>query len=973
VRSQARKAVAFGPAATDRHFRRAVITEAATMMKELAGNSYLFGGNAPFIEEQYEAYLADPASVSENWRNYFDQIREGAPDVAHAPVIASFVQLAKSRKPGLTGVEAVVEAKQVQVLQLINAYRFLGVRQAELDPLQRQEKPYLPELDLANYGFSNADLEAEFNTGSLVGPERAKLKEIVAHLQQTYCGSIGMEYMYIADTAQKRWLQERLEGTRATPNYALEYRRHIMERLSAAETLEKYLHTKFVGQKRFSGEGGDSLIPLLDHLLQRAGTQGIAETVIGMAHRGRLGVLVNTLGKMPADLFAEFEGKYSYDLSAGDVKYHQGFSSDIATPGGPMHLTLAFNPSHLEIVNPVVEGSVRARQTRRHDAEGAQVLPILIHGDAAFAGQGVVMETMNLSQTRGYRTGGTVHIIINNQIGFTTSDPRDSRSTLYCSDVAKMVEAPIFHVNGDDPEAVLLATEIAFDFRQQFKKDVIIDMVCFRKLGHNEQDEPMVTQPLMYKRIAQHPGTRKLYADRLAAAGVLKPGEAEEMIATFRAALDKGFHTNKTILSNYKPPYTIDWSVYKGREWTDAYESAVPMKTLKRLAKCLTTIPENFKLHPRVEKIIADRKAMGEGKLAVDWGMAENLAYASLVEEGHGVRMTGQDVGRGTFFHRHAVLHDQNRERWDAGIYLPLEHISEKQAAFRIYDSVLSEEAVLGFEYGYATSEPNQLIVWEAQFGDFANGAQVVIDQFISSGEVKWGRICGLVMLLPHGYEGQGPEHSSARPERYLQLCAEHNMQVCVPSNAAQVFHLLRRQMVRQFRKPLIVMAPKSLLRHPGASSALEDFAAGQFQTVIGETERIVAKNVKRVIVCSGKVYYDLLAHRREHKIADVAILRLEQQYPFPHEDFKAQMKKFPAAREMVWCQEEPQNQGAWYRLMAYFRNDLPAKMRLYFAGRPISASPAVGYSSKHLAQQKELVEGAFSNALSAGEMNVAL
>ncbi len=943
------------------------------MMKELSGNSYLFGGNAPFIEEQYEAYLADPAAVSPRWRSYFEQIRGGAADVAHAPVIEAFVALAKTRKAASTAADAVVEAKQSAVVQLIEAYRCIGVRHADLDPLQRQEKPYLAELDPASYGFTEADLNLEFNTGTLVGPERAKLGAIIAHLQKTYCGSIGMEYMYLTDAPQKRWMQERIEGVAATPNFDREYRKHIMERLTAAETLERYLHTKYVGQKRFSGEGGDTLIPLLDHLLQRAGSQGVQETVIGMAHRGRLAVLVNTLGKMPADLFLEFEGKYSYDLSAGDVKYHQGFSSDIATPGGPMHLTLAFNPSHLEIVNPVVEGSVRSRQFRRGDHEGKQVLPVLIHGDAAFAGQGVVMETLNLSQTRGYGTGGTVHIIINNQIGFTTSDPRDSRSTLYCTDVAKMVEAPILHVNADDPEAVLLATEIAFDFRQTFGKDVVIDMVCFRKLGHNEQDEPMVTQPLMYKSIAKHPGTRKLYAERLEREGVLAKGEAEEMIATFRAALDKGYHTNKTILSNYKPPYTIDWSVFKNRDWTDAYESALPAKSLKRLAKRLTTIPEQFKLHARVEKIIADRKAMGEGKLAVDWGMAENLAYASLLEQGFGVRITGQDVGRGTFFHRHAVLHDQNRERWDAGTYVPLENIAEKQGAFRVYDSVLSEEAVLGFEYGYSTSDPNLLVIWEAQFGDFANGAQVVIDQFISSGEVKWGRICGLVMLLPHGYEGQGPEHSSARPERYLQLCAEHNMQVCVPSNAAQIFHLLRRQMVRQYRKPLIVMAPKSLLRHPGASSPLEDLAEGGYQTVIGETERLVAKNVRRVILCSGKVYYDLLAYRREQRISDVAIMRLEQQYPFPHDDFKAQLKKFPEAKEMVWCQEEPQNQGAWYRLMAYFRNDLPAKTRLFFAGRPISASPAVGYTSKHAAQQKELVEAAFSSKLSAGEMNVAL
>jgi 2-oxoglutarate dehydrogenase E1 component len=682
-------------------------------------------------------------------------------------------------------------------------------------------------------------------------------------------------------------------------------------------------------------------------------------------------VLVNTLGKMPSDLFSEFEGKQKQALSAGDVKYHQGFSSDVITPGGPMPVTLAFNPSHLEAVDPVVEGAARARQQRRGDAAGDQVLPVLIHGDAALAGQGIIQETLNMAQTRGYYTGGTIHLVVNNQIGFTTSDPRDTRGTLYCTDIAKMAEAPIFHVNGDDPEVCLLAVELALEYRQQFHRDVFIDLVCFRRLGHNEADEPMVTQPLMYKKIAKHPGTRRLYAERLEAEGAIKAGDADAMIAAYRAAMDKGHHTNSTILSNYKRPYAVDWTPYQGRHWTEPSDTTVALKTLKARGRKVATVPEGFKLHPRVEKVIAERRAMAEGKAPLDWGMGETLAYASLLNDGYGVRLSGEDVGRGTFTHRHAVLHDQNREKWDAGTWVPLQHLKEAQPTFEVIDSVLTEYAVLGFEYGFATSDPERLVIWEAQFGDFANGGQVIIDQFISSGEVKWGRQCGLVLLLPHGYEGQGPEHSSARPERFLQLCAEHNMQVCVPTTPAQIYHLLRRQMVRAYRKPLVVLSPKSLLRHKEAVSSLEELADGAFQCVIGETEKLVAKNVKRVIACSGKVYFELVAHRREHKIADVAIIRLEQQYPFPHADLKAALAKFPNAKEVVWCQEEPQNQGAWYRLRAYFRADALPKQVVAYAGRPVSASTAVGYMSKHNAQQKQLVEDAFAPALSEGEMLV--
>jgi 2-oxoglutarate dehydrogenase E1 component len=738
-----------------------------------------------------------------------------------------------------------------------------------------------------------------------------------------------------------------------------EQKRWNLARLTASETLERYLHTPSVGQKRFSGEGGESMIPMLDTIIENAGTAGAKEVVIGMAHRGRLNVLVNNLGKIPADLFSEFEGKHSHELSSGDVKYHQGFSSDIKTAGGTVHLTLAFNPSHLEIVNPVVEGSVRARQHRRGDRTGDQVLPVLIHGDAAFAGQGVVMETLALSQTRGYRTGGTVHLVVNNQIGFTTSDTRDARSSLYATDLAKMVEAPVFHVNGDDPEACVMVSAIALDYRNRFHRDVVVDLVCFRRLGHNEQDEPFVTQPLMYKKIAQHPGTRKLYADKLEREGVVPQGHGDELITSVRAALDAGKGTNPKILYGLKPALAIDWAPYMGVGWRHPAETAVPLEKLHALAKRLTEIPPNFKAHPSVERLLAGRREMGQGKSALDWGMAENLAYASLVDGGHGVRISGQDAGRGTFAHRHAVLHDQNREKWDAGVYIPLQNIREGQGNFLVIDSLLSEEAVLGFEYGYATAQPFELVIWEAQFGDFANGAQVVIDQFIASGESKWGRLCGLTMYLPHGYEGQGPEHSSARLERYLQLCAEHNIQVVVPSNAAQFFHMICRQVLRPMRKPLIVMTPKSLLRKKEATSPLTDLATGGFQVIIPETEKIAPKKAKRVVFCSGKVYYDLVAERAKRGIEDVAVVRIEQLYPFPHEEFQAQIDLYSAAKSIVWAQEEPANQGAWHLIQHYLLRHLRPDQDLTYAGRASSASPAVGYLQLHNEQQKQLVEQA--------------
>jgi len=941
-------------------------------MQQSTANSYLFGGNAPYVEELYESYLDNPGSVPENWRKYFDAMQHvpavdgsSKPDVAHASVIASFAERAKAGPIRVVTASADVEMgrKRVAVTQLVAAYRFLGSHWANLDPLQRQERPPIPELDPASYGFTDADMDVVFNiSNTYFGQETASLRDLLNFLRDTYCRSIGAEFMYIGDPAEKRWLQERLESIRSTPSFASEKKLQILDRLTAAEGLERYLHTKYVGAKRFSLEGSESFIASMDETIQRAGANGVQEIVIGMAHRGRLNVLVNTLGKSPQDLFEEFEGKHADDLPSGDVKYHQGFSSDISTPGGPVHLSLAFNPSHLEIVNPVVEGSVKARMVRRGDTEGKQVLPILVHGDAAFAGQGVVMETLNLAQTRGYGTGGTMHIVINNQIGFTTSDPRDARSTLYCSDVVKMIEAPVLHVNGDDPEAVVLATQIAMDYRLMFGKDVVVDIICYRKLGHNEQDTPALTQPLMYKKIAKHPGTRKMYADKLAAQGTVDADYGDKMVAAFRDAMDAGKHTHDPVLSDFKNKYAVDWLPFLNRKWTDSADTAVPMTELKRLAGRITVVPEGFKAHSLVEKVLNDRAAMGRGEMNLDWGMGEHLAYASLVASGYAIRLSGQDAGRGTFVHRHAVLHDQNRERWDAGTYVPLCNVSDTQAPFTVIDSVLSEEAVLAFEYGYSTAEPNTLTIWEAQFGDFANGAQVVIDQFIASGEVKWGRASGLVMMLPHGYEGQGPEHSSARPERFLQLCADNNMQVVQPTSASQIFHLLRRQMVRQFRKPLVILTPKSLLRNKDAGSPLTDLAKGAFQTVIGEVdEKIDASKVKRVIACSGKVYYDLVNARKARGQADTAIVRIEQLYPFPHKSFAAELKKFPNATEVVWTQDEPQNQGPWFQIQHNLFESMESGQKLAYAGRPASAAPAVGYADKHNAQQKELLETAFS------------
>ena len=842
------------------------------------------------------------------------------------------------------------EARQVGVLQLINAYRFHGFRVADVDALRLHPVPQLPELDPATHGLNPADLDEEFETGSLVGPPRDTLRRILARLKSAYCGTLAAEYMHISDTRQKRWLQQRLELETARPDGAR--RRWLLDQLTAAETLEKVIHARYVGQKRFSLEGGEALIPLLNYLAELAARAGVREVGVGMAHRGRLNVLHNVLGHSALAFFEQESAVLPEGALTGDVKYHQGFAMEVATAAGAIRLALAFNPSHLEIVNPVVQGWVRAQQQKRGDHEGDLVMPVLIHGDAAFSGQGVVMEALNMSATRGFATGGTIHIVVNNQIGFTTSDPRDSRSSLYCTDVMKMVEAPVLHVNGDDPEAVLRAVRIACDYRMTFHRDIAIDLVCYRRLGHNEQDEPMVTQPKMYRRIQGHPPVRESYAKRLVGERLLTAQEAEAMVEARKRELESVPEPPDRPYA----PFVADWRPYRGCHWRTQADTGYPLQRLQALGHQLARVPEDFVLHPRLMMIMESRRQMAAGTLAADWGMAETLAYATLLVTGFGVRVSGQDSGRGTFFHRHAVLHDQKRERWDDGIYVPLQHLFPDQGRFLVIDSLLSEEAVLAFEYGYASSAPEELVVWEAQFGDFANGAQVVIDQFIAAGETKWGRLNGLTLFLPHGYEGQGPEHSSARIERFLQLAAQENMQLVQPSTAAQFFHVLRRQVLRPYRKPLVVFTPKSLLRHPDSASPLRELAEGHFQPVLAE-EGGPREGVTRLVLCSGRVYFDLQRRRRELGLQHVALLRIEQFYPFPDEELRAELARYADLRELVWAQDEPQNQGAW-RYMAFHLHQACA-CAVYYAGRPESASPATGFASMHKEQLEHLLQAA--------------
>jgi 2-oxoglutarate dehydrogenase E1 component len=934
-------------------------------IQERYATSPLFGGNASYVEGLYEQYLADPSSVEPALQAWFEEIAGEGREVPRGPVERELAaQAARPRAVPAAGIvtETMLD-KQAAVLRLIEAYRLRGHRLARLDPLELTEPQPLPELDPAFHGLGQSDDDTVFATAGFGGGDRMSFREIRAQLERVYGGTIAAELGHITNTDERLWLQRRFEAAASGGRLEAAERRHLLEKLTAAEGIERYLHTRYVGQKRFSLEGGEAMIPLLADVIQQGGTRGMDEVVIGMAHRGRRNVLVNVLGKPPAKLFSEFEGAYDPKVQhrSGDVKYHLGFSSDIGTPGGSMHVALAFNPSHLEIVNPVVTGSVRARQDRREDAQGATVLPILIHGDAAFAGQGVVTETLQMSQTRGFSAGGTLHVICNNQIGFTISHPQDARSTTYCSDVAKMIEAPIFHVNGDDPDAVIMVGRLAFDYRMKFRKDVVIDLVCYRRHGHNEADEPAATQPRMYGVIRNHPTVRRIYAERLVEAGILGEGDAQDMVEAYRQGLDEGRVVSSAVgfVGN---KFTVDWTRFDEVNFSLPVRTRIAAERVETLSAGITTLPEDFRLHPRVERIMADRRRMAAGEIPMDWGFAETMAYASLLTEGYAVRLTGQDSRRGTFFHRHAVLYDQR----GGDSWVPLARLASDQKTFTAIDSLLSEEAVLGFEYGYATTNPDTLVIWEGQFGDFVNGGQVVIDQFISSGEAKWGRYCGLMLFLPHGYEGQGPEHSSARLERFLQLCAEHNMSVVVPSTPAQMFHLIRRQMVRNFRKPTIVMTPKSLLRHKQSVSSLEELSKGRFLRIIPERDSIDLKRVSRLVLCSGKVYFDLVEARRAQGLDDVAIVRLEQLYPFPIRRYAALIEDFPALEEVVWCQEEPQNQGAWYQIRHRLQEPLFDRHKLLYAGRKGAAAPAVGYYQLHVQQQESLVTAALTGSEAA-------
>ncbi|USZ14017.1 2-oxoglutarate dehydrogenase E1 component [Moraxella sp. FZFQ2102] len=937
-------------------------------------NTELAADSAAYVEALYEQYLEDKNSVSEDWQTYFADYRQDN-DAPHNAIKEQFLLLARNQTNApraAAGASSEANPKQMAVQQLISSYRRRGHRMANLDPLGLQDRPRLEELTLAYHGLSEADLDTVFPTNDLaIGKDTATLREIIEILERVYCGSIGYEYMHVFTATEKRWFENYIESNHGHIRFDKAKKLEIFERLNAAEGLEKYLARKYTGVKRFGLEGGESFIPAVHEMVQRVGGYGSKEAVIGMAHRGRLNLLVNILGKNPSDLFDEFDGKVQPVNGSGDVKYHNGFSSNVMTPGGEMHLALAFNPSHLEIVSPVLQGSVRARQARRseeygYDIDNSTVLPIVVHGDAAFAGQGVNQETFQMSQTRAYKTGGTVHIVINNQVGFTTSRPEDARSTEYCTDVAKMVHAPILHVNGDDPEAVVFASQLMVDYRREFGKDIVLDIVCYRRNGHNESDEPSATQPLMYAVIKKLPTTRTKYAEQLIKEGVLTAEESSKFEDDYRVALDNGQNVANGWVSEPNTELFVDWKPYLGHKLVDDWETGVDIEKLKAYGEAMAKIPEGFTLQRQVAKVIEQRLAMQTGQEPLNWGAAETLAYASLADEGSLVRITGEDVGRGTFSHRHSELYNVN----DGSMYIPLQHISPNQARFATYNSLLSEEAVLAFEYGYATTVPNALIVWEAQFGDFANGAQVVIDQFISSGETKWQRVCGLTMLLPHGFEGQGPEHSSARLERFLQLCAEENMQVITPTTPAQIFHALRRQVLRPIRKPLVVMSPKSLLRHPLATSELSELATGKFETVLSEIDTIDNSKVTRLVLCGGKVYYDLLDQRRKLGQEHVAIVRIEQLYPLPEARILEEIAKYPNLEEIIWSQEEPLNQGAWYYLAPeLYRIVVPAPTKAKIiapSARPAAAAPATGSPKMHAEQQKALIAQALGVTVDA-------
>ncbi len=928
-------------------FSRDPVKTSLTNQQRASGFS---GANAEYIDQLYEAFCESPESVSAEWRSFFYGFEHGAGDPAAAVRPMAPPALGESSQP-LSGVE-----------RLILAYRLLGHLYADIDPLGLTERVRPKELTPAYYGLEQGNLQQTISVVSIDAERAIPVHEVIDTLERVYCGTLACEHMHLSASDERRWIERRLESTRGlwSDQHSAEARIDLLRDLTAAEGLEQFLHRRYVGQKRFSLEGGDSLIPLLDEIVQGGGRHGITDIVIGMAHRGRLNVLVNLLGKAPSEMFSEFEGNLDADpqSGSGDVKYHQGFYSDIQTAGGPVHLSLAFNPSHLEIVAPVVQGGCRARQDRHGDEDArSQVLPVIVHGDAAFIGQGVVTETLNLSKTPAYGSGGTIHVVINNQIGFTTSHPQEARSTLYCTEVAKLIQAPIFHVNGDDPDAVLFVTRLALDYRATFNNDVVIDLVCYRRQGHNEADEPMMTQPEMYRRIRQMDTTRAMFAQRLISDGIVSAQQVEQIRDEYRASLEHGKVVVREFLRGSRSGYEAHWEQYLNARPNEVVDTRVPQAELKRLGALTLRRPDGFELQRGVARVVNERQRMLNGEVPLDWGMAELLAYASLLNEGYAVRLSGQDSIRGTFAHRHAAFYDQNTYE----SFIPLAHIAEDQPRFEVINSLLSELAVLGFEYGYATSMPNALVIWEAQFGDFANGAQMVIDQFIASGFLKWGRLCQLTLFLPHGFEGQGPEHSSARLERFLQLCAELNMRVWVPTTPAQFFHLLRDQMKRRFRRPLVVMTPKSLLRHPLSKSSLSALSGGALAVVQPESDALDPAAVRRVVLCSGKVYFDLLAARREREISDIALLRVEQLYPFPRRRLGELLADYPNACELVWCQEEPRNQGAWYQIQHHLRVLTGEDQTLGYAGRAPSASPACGSAKLHRAQQQGLVDTALS------------
>ena len=931
-------------------------------MKELWGSSHISAGHAAYLEDLYETFIHDPDNLSKEWLDFFTSLPKhpnSNGEISHQKIIKEFKNLSRSKVISKT--KKSVDERQGKVIRLIQSYRNRGHLKAKLDPLGMMERRVIEDLGIEFHGLSHEDLDQEFYTDTFTDSKKLTLREILKRLEEIYCGNIGIECNHILDSNERRWFQKKFESKLKDYDFSKKQQLNIYERLNSAEGLAKYLSAKYPGMKRFGIDGAEALVPLVESVIQDCGSMGASQICFGMAHRGRLNLLVNVLGKLPSELFSAFDEDFELEgASTGDVKYHLGFSSNFETPGGEVHVSLFNNPSHLEIVDPVVIGSVRARQDRIGDKDRSKVVPVLLHGDASFSGQGVVMESLQMSQTRGFNVGGTIHIIVNNQIGFTTSNIQDSRSTDYSSDVAKIIQAPVIHVNGDDPEMVINAAKIACKYRNKFKKDIVIDLFCYRRRGHNEADDPSTTQPLMYEKISKHPSVLSQYEDFLKEEGVLTLEKAKKIKSDYRKSLEGGEVVAKNLSINPNDELWFDWEPHLDIKWWPKVKTSFNKKSFKELGQNIANVPKTFNLGSQASKIFEDRKKMTSSEIPINWGYAEIMAYASLLKEGYPIRITGQDVRRGTFSHRHACVFDSKTGMG----YIPLSEIAnQNDTRFDIYDSLLSEEAVLGFEYGYSATWPSGLTIWEAQFGDFVNGAQVVIDQFIVSAQHKWDRLSGLVMLLPHGYEGQGPEHSSARIERFLQLCASENIQVCVPSSPKQIFHLLRRQAIRKMRTPLIVISPKSLLRNPNAVSSLDDLTNGSFACVIDDKIKEPNK-VKKAIMCSGKVFYELLQKRDEEKRDDIALIRIEQLYPFPYDDLEEILTKYQNAKEFVWCQEEPLNQGAWFshrhriqRVLDRLDDDKVVNL----VSRPAAAAPAVGLMKLHLEQQKQVINEAIS------------